>query len=218
MTKPVTDPLQLHECLWSYLDQLNPPSNNRTRLASAAFRFIIDCHKAFSLLTHEGLHGPTFALVRSMLEGLQKGYWLYYCASDDTINNLNDSIANLTQCDHSRTIQNIDKQLFPKNIIKDIENNRLFKQGLLLSFRNYILTQKSRKNLDAMNSYTHIGYSMLRDYISEDAIESNFDTETIHEILRLANHCACWAVIGAAGATHNNSVAEKVFRISKNLS
>ena len=69
-----------------------------------------------------------------------------------------------------------------------------------------------------MNSYTHIGYSMIRDYISEDAIESNFDTETIHEILRLANHCACWAVIGAAGATHNNSVAEKVFRISKNLS
>ena len=218
MTKPVPDPLQLHECLWSYLDQLNPPSNNRARLVGAAFRFIVDCHEAFSLLTHKGLHGPTFALVRSMLEGLQRGYWLYYCAPDDTINNLNDTIADIVECDPSRVIQGIDNHLFSTNIIKDIENNRHFKQGLLASFKNFILDQKTEENRNAMHSYTHVGYLMLRDYISEEAIESNFDPKTTHEVLRLANHCACWAVIGAARATQNNSMAEKIFRISKSLS
>ena len=218
MPKPVTDPLQLHECLWSYLDQLNPPSNNRTRLASAAFRFVVDCHEAFSLLTHKGLHGPTFALVRSMLEGLQRGYWRYYCAPDDTINDLKDTITDLNQCDPSPIIEKIDKHLFSKNTIKDIEYNRHFKQDPLLSFKNLILAQKTKRNRDAMNSYTHVGYLMLRDYISEEAIESKFDTESIHEVLRLANHCACWAVIGVARATQNNSIAEHLFRISRSLS
>ena len=166
----------------------------------------------------KGLHGPTFALVRSMLEGLQRGYWLYYCAPDGTINNLNDRIIDLNQCNHSQIVEKIDGQLFSKNVIKDIEYSRHFKRDPLLSFKNFIVVQKTKRNRDAMNSYTHVGYLMLRGHISEEAIESSFDSEVIHEILRLANHCACWAVIGAAGTSKDNSAAEEIFRISKKLS
>ena len=218
MTKPLTDPLQLHEYLWCCLDELNPPSKNRTRLASAAFRFIIDCHQAFSLLTYKGLHGPTFALVRSMLEGLQRGYWIHYCAPVDTIDKLNDTITELNLCDSDRINKNIDDHLFSSNVIADINNRQHFQQGHLLSFKNFLLGEKSKNNRDAMHSYTHVGYLMLRGYISEEAIESNFDTQTIHDVLRLANHCACWAAIGVALATPNEHIADKIFLISKRLS
>ena len=215
MIKPVTDPEQLHECLWSYLSQLSLICcTDRVRLANAAFMYVMECHKALWILTTckqpGALHGPTFALMRSMLEGLQRGYWLYYCAPDDRIKALN-------LC-HFPELQKSAKNLFSSNIVKDIENNEHFNQGRLLCFKNFLLREKAKNNRDAMNSYTHVGYHMLRSYISGKAIESNFDPEIVHEILRLANHCACFAVMGAAEIIANNDIATKIFHIHKNLS
>lgn len=218
MIKPLTDALQLHECLWSFLEKIDLPVHNRTRLASAAFRFVVDCQRGFSLLNHEGLHGPAFALVRPMMDGLQRGYWLCYCAPDATPDNLNDVIADLHQCDPSRISKGIDHHLFSTNIIEEIENCQSFDEGLLLSFKEFILAQRSKRIRDAMHSYTHIGYHMLGGYNSDEAIEASFDRDAICEILRLANHCACWAVIGTAAVAHKEVIAEEVFHIYSTLS
>lgn len=217
MIKPVTDPLQLHECLWSLLEKIELPGNSRTRLTGAAFRFVIDCQRAILLLTHKGLHGPAFALVRPMLEGLQRGYWLNFCAPDDKICSLENFIADLEQRASSQFIEKIDDHIFSQDVVKDIEESRHFEQGLLLSFKEFLLIQKSKRNRDAMHAYTHIGYLMLRGYMSDEAIEASFDRAAISEICRLANHSACWAVIGAAEAAQNRAMAEEVFLISGSL-
>ena len=152
-----------------------------------------------------------------MFEGLQRGYWLCYCASDGTLDNVNEIIFDLDRQRSSRIIRDIDGRLFPTNVIKEIDDCRHFDEGLLLAFKKFVLSQKSKRNRDAMNSYIHIGYPMLRGYISDEGIETEFDSEATHEILRLANHCACWAVIGVAKCARNNSMVEEVVRISRSL-
>ena len=199
----------LHERLWQHLGEPFMPPDDRSKLAGGVFRFVIDCHSAMILMTTKHLDGPAFSLVRPICEALATGYWIHYCATEERL-------CQIIEDPHTRG--------FPKNLINDIKQSSNFTEGRFLHLKEFLcnhmgeadgddkeLARKSKMVWKAMNSYTHASYSMIVDYLSGDAIESNFDCDAINEVIRFTDACTCWAVIGVCEIAGERTKADELY-------
>ena len=62
-----------------------------------------------------------------------------------------------------------------------------------------------------MNSFTHGSYWQIVNYQSEETIEPNFDDDVVGEVMRFADSCACWAIIGVSEIAGQVKIAEEIY-------
>ena len=169
------------------IDDLDAPSDIRSRIASGCFSVTQEHQKAVVLLVTKELYASAFALCRPVFESYIRGVWLHRCASDSQL----------------RRYQK-DKDEMPKfsDLIAAVESVEGFEGGVFSTLKAEAWT--------AMNSFTHTGYSQVVRFQTETTIESNFDKEEVVEVVRVVNCFGWMAAIGICAVASNNALAAKI--------
>ncbi len=84
----VEDSEKMIDWLYSQLDGLNFPSDDRHRFSGGCFHATLEYQQAIVLLVKERLYGAAFALLRSVYESYVRGIWLHRCATEEDLENL----------------------------------------------------------------------------------------------------------------------------------
>lgn len=201
----------LNSRLSSCVDGLYLQDGERSRLASASFYFVMDCHSAIVMLTNRGLYQPSSSLVRVMFEALVRGYWIHWCADEQTLKRMYDCPEEYT--DQIEKIYNylIQSPELKKRHYPEFMKFVSYHLGRCDQRDNKERTQKSKRIWKALNSYTHAGTWQLAKYQSEESIERNFPTDQVREIVQFANCSICWATMGVCETANNRDVADKIY-------
>lgn len=173
------------EKLGSSLNDLQLPSDSRTKVASACLAIAQDHHHAIVILLKEKLFAAAISLVRVEFEAYVRGKWLYLCASDAIISSF------------------IGGKEPPKLdcLISNLE--------MLESFDEKVLSKMKRGTWNAMCAFTHTGGLHVQRWISENGIEPTYLQDDLIEALKFAEVIASWAGMGLANIANDDDLAVK---------
>lgn len=139
------------------------PTDPKSQILHAYHSIMAEHHDAIWLLIQKDLNGSAFALVRSFYEALYRTHWIIGCASAKQI----DEVLK-------------DKDIFPK-MYEMVENiDAAF--GIGNFFQNI-----KKNSWGAMNDYTHSGIRQIGRRFKYNAVEPNYETGEIVEVLNGIN-------------------------------
>jgi len=173
------------------IDGLEISCDDRTRISSACLDMAHEHQKAIVLLIAKGLFGSAFSLVRLMFEAYVRGLWLGRCASE-------------------QEIEKYKKDKLEKSfatLIQEIEQIKGFNEGVLSSAKT--------ANWSSMNSYTHSGYLQSVRRNRTDAIEPNYSTQEIIDVLGFANAIGMLSALQIALLVGNEKLTMELLEKSK---
>lgn len=156
------------------VDGLEISSDERTRVVASCFEMALEHQSAVTVLAEHRLFGSAFSLVRCAFEAYIRGLWLKHCASD---NELSDFL-------HDRL-----KRGFG-SLIRDVETVDGYSEG--------ILSHTKDSTWALLNSFTHTGFNQIVRRNVEDAIQSNYSTDDVREVVRFVNSISILAGLEVA--------------------
>ena len=139
------------------------PTDPKSQFLLAYHSIMAEHHDAIWLLIQNGLHGSAFALVRSFYEPLYRAHWIIGCATDKQIDEVLKG-----------------KDIFPKmyEMVEKIDT----------AFGIGDFFQDIKKNSwGPMNDYTHSGIRQIGRRFKHYAVEPNYETGEIVEVLNGIN-------------------------------
>ena len=208
--KLIQHAMSLNSQLTQHLDGLELPSTERSRLAASSFSFVMDCQSAIVLLIKHDLHQPSFSLVRLIFEALMRGYWYLWCANEEQVmKHYNNPEGHTDKLDKLvNDLMNspeLNMQRYPA--LRTFVSHNLGKDKQ----RETAERAKSRSTWKAVNNCAHAGPRQLRNYQSEESIESSFNVEQVREVVQFSNCCTCWAALGVCELANLSSLANQIY-------
>ena len=167
------------------------PSTTRARVASASFALAQEHHHSITLLVEHRLFGSAFSLLRSAYEAYVRGEWIWNCATDEQ----------LRQMTEGRGAPKLDRML------KSLEQSPGHEEGVLAAVK--------REHWKTMSEYTHSGALHLQRWQSEDAVEPNYSTDEIKEVVGLAEVFGSVSAISILLMAENAESAERIYKTFK---
>jgi hypothetical protein len=150
---------QLGDLVTSY----DYPTDSKSQILLAYHSIMAEHHNAIWLLIQNDLNGSAFALVRSLYEPLYRSHWIIGCATTKQIDEVLKG-----------------KDIFPKmyEMVEKID----------AAFEIDDFFQNIKKNSwGPMNDYTHSGIRQIGRRFKDDAVEPNYETGEVVEVLNGIN-------------------------------
>jgi hypothetical protein len=183
-------------CLGIAIEETIPggvyPPGRRTQFQVAYCHLVIEHQCAIAHLLESRMAASAFALARLTFEALVKGLWLYYCASDEQL----------------------------EQHAKEKELNEIAKltEGLLLADIPKVITtslhQVKTKYWKALSSLTHVGHTQVRHWLNENGVQPNYPDAALRE---LANFASFMALVAGRELALRAENAEGVSRLMSML-
>jgi hypothetical protein len=154
--------------------------DRRTVIVIGFIDQIIEHHESMLLLLRNGKTGSAFALARSVVEGMYRGMWINFVATDVQIERFErtDEIGlNMTELACA-----IDAGYHAEDFFKDLK----------------------RRSWDALNSYTHTGMLQLGRRFREHNVEPSYTEAQIVEISTAVTTCVL-LLVGKFLAVQNHA-------------
>jgi len=123
----------------------------------------LEHQKAIILLIAKKYYGSAFSLIRIIFETWVRSLWLNYCASEQEIEKFKKNKLN--------------KKFY--ELVEEVEKVDGYKGGTI--------SKAKKAGWQAMNSFTHSGYTQVERRFGEYSIEPNYDTEEINEAINFTN-------------------------------
>ena len=177
----------------SKIDGTAIPSSKRARMSAGCLDQAMEHQKAVVLLVHRRHYGSALALIRLAFESYVRGVWLHHCATE----------AELTKYTKDKL-----KKEFGA-LLGEIETVEAFTEGVLSAVK--------RRSWNAMNSFTHSGYSQAVRRNTTDSIEPNYEEHEILEALQFSNAIAMLAAIQIASMANNVELANDLLKKTKRM-
>lgn len=187
----IQDSEQLIQWLDKNIDGLEIKSNLRTRLSAGCLDVALEHQKAIVLLVAHKRYGSAFALARIIFEAYIRGVWLQWCATDSEVERFKSG--------------KIDKEF--GTLVQEIETLDGFNEG--------VLSDVKKKSWNALNSFTHSGYSQAIRRNTENTIEPNYDAEEQIELLNFANAIGLFTGMAIAFTSGRNDLANSMLEKAK---
>lgn len=169
--------------------------SNRNRAAASCFAISQDHHHAIVLLIEHRLYASSFSLMRSAFEAFVRGEWLSQCATDGEVDKF-------LACGEPPRIN---------ELLSAIEKTA--------GFIERVLSKIKQQNWEAMCGYTHTGGLHVQRWNTSGAIEPNYTSDEIEEILELTELIATMSALGLARIAGNDELALKILeKVKKPLS
>ena len=166
--------------------ELEAPSSVRNRAALAAFALTQTHHHAIVLLCEHGLFGSAFSLLRSCFESYVRGQWLLNCATDAQLKDF------LAGGDPPKLTA----------LISAVEQ--------VPGFEENVLSKIKLQFWSSLCAYTHSGGLHLQRWQTDDAVEPNYASDEIEEVLSFAETLGSIATISILGITDQAVLANDV--------
>lgn len=186
--KAITNSERLIKWLDKRIDGLEFPSNDRSRIVAGCFDIALEHQKAVVLLIANKLIGSAFSLIRIQFESYVRGLWLTHCASDKEI----------------KKFKNNKLEKYFGELIADIEKIEGYSGGTL--------SKTKKAGWNAMNSFTHSGFSQIVRRNTESTIEPNYDKEEIDEAIDFANAIGILSCLEISFLTGNNELSMELMK------
>ena len=162
------------------LAQHGYPDDLRTVVVSGFIDQMIEHHAALLLLIRSRLVGSAFALVRSIVEGMYRGLWINYCATDDEIKKFEkDDQIRLTMAEMAEAI-----------------DEKYHAQGFFAAMKE--------RGWYSLNSYAHTGMLQLGRRFTGHDLELAYTEEQIYEVTTTATTCTL-LLVGKFLAVQNHA-------------
>jgi len=134
---------ELHETVYSHVEDLGPPAGSRADIASDAGVLALEHGTAVLELIDSGKPSSAFALMRPQFESLVRGMWLGYAASDSWVDKLSQplTLAAQKQANEGPMLAEMLKQLdaapeAPAHIVGQLKDYRDVAWKALNSFNH----------------------------------------------------------------------------------
>jgi hypothetical protein len=163
------------------------PANHRVRAAAGCLAIAQDHHHAIVLLLEHRLYASSFSLIRVAFEAYVRGEWLALCASD----------AEIEQFLNGEEPPKIDR------LLSALEG--------MPAFTEQVLSKIKKRRWKAMCAYTHTGGLHVQRWNTAAAIEPNYSSDEILEVLQFAEIIASLAVLGVAGLMNDEPLANTIW-------
>jgi hypothetical protein len=162
------------------------PANDRVRSAGGCLAISQDHYHAIVVLLDHDLFASSFALLRCAFEAYIRGEWLALCATD------------------AEVVLFIAGSEPPpiRSLIESLERTPAFDEKVLSRIKS--------QSWNAMCAYTHTGGLHVQRWNTAEAIEPNYSSDEIKEVLSFAEAVGSLAVVGVAHLANDQVVAEKV--------
>lgn len=149
-----------------HLHGLRLKSDLRSKTAAACFAIAQQHHSSILILLSNkpALEATAMALLRLLLEATYRGLWIAYCANDQQIENF---------------ISGSKKQLDMQSIIDAL--------GKVYNGNNKSASKLYTNTWKILSAYTHTYELQIQRWLTTNAIESNYQSEEIIELLNKAN-------------------------------
>jgi hypothetical protein len=169
------------------LHELAIPANLRNRVAASCFAVVQEHQQAVLVLLQpeHPLHASAFALVRPTFEAYVRGMWLSHCASDAQVERF---------CSGAKPPD-------MASLIAAVEKAGQFTKNLL--------TVVYKNNWSAFSSYTHTGSHQVQRWNSADAIQPNYTSEEVDEVLRFTAAVALLSGVSMAAMSSNEALGHE---------
>jgi hypothetical protein len=141
------------------------PPGRRVQLQVAYCHLVIDHQRAIGILLEADMLASAFALARPTFEALTKGLWLYYCATDE-------------QLEQQAKGEELDQ-------INPLLDDLACQPVDAVVIRS--LQQIKSKYWKALCSLTHVGYTQLRHWISPAGVQAGYPEPALHELANFAS-------------------------------
>lgn len=168
------------------------PPGRRVQLQVAYCHLVVDHQRAIALLLEANMLASAFALARPTFEALVKGLWLYYCATDEQLEQ------------HAKG-----KELDQIGALLDSLGSKPVHAVVIRS-----LQQIRSKYWKTLSSLTHIGHTQLRHWISPTGVQPSYPEPALHE---LANFASFMALAAGRELTLRASNADGTARLTAML-
>ena len=164
------------------------PATNVVRVAAACFALAQEHHHAIVLLAEHRLYGSAFSLLRVALEAYIRGEWLHARASNEQV----------------------------EHFIRGAEPPSL---GVLIeqleqlpAFNERILSGIKKAHWKAMCAYTHTGGLHTQRWQTSTAVEPNYSSEEVDEVILFAEIVGSLAAIAIAGLANDEQSANLILQ------
>lgn len=149
-----------------HLHGLRLKSDIRSKTAAACFAIAQQHHSSILILLSNkpALEATSMALLRLLLEATYRGLWISHCATDQQIENF---------------ISGNKKQVDMKSIIDAL--GKAYNDDKESASKLYTNTWK------ILSAYTHTYELQIQRWLTTNAIESNYQSDEITELLNRAN-------------------------------
>ncbi len=177
----------------AFLDGKDVPSEERVLLAGSSFDLVMEYQKAIVILVNSKIHGPAFAMMRSIREVFVRGVWLAKCATTDQVRSVRDG------------------GKFPSTgtMIEAIEKTESYSGGPLSKMR--------KETRDWMHGMTHGGMEQIARRFSGVTIEPVFEENELVELLDFAFAHAALSGIEVCGLAGDGEGALGILEKVKSL-
>jgi hypothetical protein len=162
------------------------PASSRVRAAASCLAIAQDHHHAIVVLLEAQLYASSFALVRIAFEAYIRGEWLALCATD----------AEVRRFLKGREPPKIDC------LLDALEGTPTFEEQ--------VLSHIKKRSWKAMCAYTHTGGLHVQRWNTVGAIEPNYSTEEVLQVLRFGETIASLSVLGVLTLINDEALAQKV--------
>lgn len=164
------------------------PSTNRTRAAVACFALAQEHHHSIVLLAQNRLYGSAFSLLRVAFEAYIRGEWLSSCARDEQVEEFVNGVE-------------------PPRLSLMIEQIEQF-----LAFSQQILSAVKKAHWQSMCAYTHSGGLHIQRWQTLFAVEPNYSSKEIDEVLSFAEIVGFLSGIAIASLANDEPTADRIFQ------
>lgn len=137
--------------------------DGRKEIVAGSLDTALEHQKAIILLIAKKYYGSAFSLIRIIFETWVRSLWLNYCASEQEIEKFKKNKLN--------------KKFY--ELVEEVEKVDGYKGGTI--------SKAKKAGWQAMNSFTHSGYTQVERRFGEYSIEPNYDTEEINEAINFTN-------------------------------
>lgn len=184
--KQLNDAVSYGEWLRLAIHNRELPANNRVRAAGACLAIAQEHHHAIVVLLEERLYASSFALLRVAFEAYVRGEWLALCATDAAVGH------------------------FWKGNDRPEIGHMLNALETTPAFKEQTLSRIKKRTWTAMCDYTHTGGRHVQRWNTPEAIEPNYTTEELVEVLRFADIIASLSVLGVVTLMNDEVLAQRV--------
>ncbi len=180
--------------LINWIDEHTPgfelPSDKRSLLVQGCFDVALEHQAAIALLDSSKLHGSMLALLRVLTEAVVRGLWLYHCASEN----------NLAQFKKGKVKSH-------GQLITEIENK--------IGDKNRTLSLMKKNSWNAMNEFTHTGYSQIVRRHNIGTVGANYSEQDLSQTLAATGALGLLAASQLAAMGNKTDVVDECIKMMK---
>jgi len=169
------------------------PASNRNRASAGCFGIVQEHHHAIVLLAQNRLYASSFSLVRVEFEAYIRGIWLSLCARDNEVE------------------QFLSGSKPPKIdlLLNAIEQTPGFSEKVLSGIKS--------NSWKAMCAYNHTGGLHIQRWNTNEAVEPNYESSEVEEVLKFAELISAMSAIAIAQLAADDTLAQQILEKTSNI-